>query len=78
MWRIGTNGRTYQLFDSAASRPRGTLLDPADPEVRAAIDRTRKILVQMKAVPLIARLDAAAARGSAHAAGSAAGVQATA
>jgi class 3 adenylate cyclase/tetratricopeptide (TPR) repeat protein len=54
-----------------------TLLDPADPEVGAAIDRTREILFKMKAAPLIARLEAAADRSSARAAGSATGVQAS-
>ena len=39
-----------------------TLLDPAEPEVAAAAGRARQILVQMKAKPLITRLDAVLAR----------------
>ncbi len=38
-----------------------TLLDPAEPEVRAAIDAGRAILVRLGARPLIEQLDAAAA-----------------
>ena len=45
------------------------LLDPAEPEVRAAVDRSRDILVRLEAAPFIARLDAALAR-SADATGS--------
>jgi hypothetical protein len=41
-----------------------TLLDPADPEVRAAADAAREILVRLRAAPFIARLDAALARPS--------------
>jgi tetratricopeptide (TPR) repeat protein len=33
------------------------LLDPDDPEVRAEIERTRRILVRLRAIPFIARLD---------------------
>jgi hypothetical protein len=40
------------------------LLDPADPEVRAAADSARQILVWLEAAPFIARLDAALARSS--------------
>jgi hypothetical protein len=54
-----------------------TLLAPADPEVGAAINRTREILLKMKAAPLIARLDAAADHLPVRAARSAAGIQAT-
>ena len=36
-----------------------TLLDPAEPEVRAAMDSAREILVRLKAKPLLERLDAA-------------------
>jgi hypothetical protein len=39
-----------------------TLLDPADPEVRAAADAAREILVRLEAAPFLARLDAAMAR----------------
>ena len=39
-----------------------TLLDPADPEVRAAAESAREILVRLDAKPFIARLDAAMAR----------------
>lgn len=39
-----------------------TLLDPADPEVRAAADAARDILVRLEAAPFVARLDAALAR----------------
>jgi len=38
------------------------LLDPAEPEVRAAADAAREILVRLGAVPFIERLDAAMAR----------------
>ena len=38
-----------------------TLLDPADPEVRAAAEAAREILVRLEAAPFIARLDAAMA-----------------
>jgi class 3 adenylate cyclase/tetratricopeptide (TPR) repeat protein len=41
-----------------------TLLDPAAPEVRTAADSAREILVGLEAVPFVARLDAALARGS--------------
>ena len=41
-----------------------TLLDPAEPEVRAAIDAGRAILVRLGAQPLIEQLDAAAARST--------------
>jgi hypothetical protein len=40
----------------------GTLLDPADPEVRAAADAAREILVRLEAAPFLARLDASMAR----------------
>ena len=36
-----------------------TLLDPAEPEVRAAADSTREILTRLGAKPFLARLDAA-------------------
>jgi class 3 adenylate cyclase/tetratricopeptide (TPR) repeat protein len=39
-----------------------TLLDPADPEVRAAVDTGREILVRLGARPLLEQLDAALAR----------------
>jgi tetratricopeptide (TPR) repeat protein len=39
-----------------------TLLEPADPEVRAAAGTAREILVRLGAAPFIARLDAALAR----------------
>ena len=38
-----------------------TLLDPADPDVRAAAEAAREILVRLGATPFIARLDAALA-----------------
>ena len=41
-----------------------TWLDPADPEVRAAADRAREILVRLEAAPFIARLEAALAHSS--------------
>jgi hypothetical protein len=41
-----------------------TLLEPADPEVRAAAEAAREILVRLRAAPFIARLDAALARSS--------------
>jgi tetratricopeptide (TPR) repeat protein len=40
-----------------------TLLDPVDPEVRAAADRSRQILVRLAAKPFVERLDAAISRG---------------
>jgi tetratricopeptide (TPR) repeat protein len=40
------------------------LLDSADPEVRAAAEAAREILVRLEAAPFIARLDAALARSS--------------
>ena len=49
-----------------------SLLDPADPEVRAAADAAREILVRLGAAPFIARLDAALARSSDRAGHSAA------
>ena len=42
-----------------------TLLDPAEPEVRAAAERAREILVRLEARPFIERLDATMTRGSA-------------
>ena len=41
-----------------------TLLEPADPEVRAAAGAAREILGRLRAAPFIARLDAALARSS--------------
>lgn len=38
-----------------------TLLDPGDPDVRAAAGRSREILVRLEAAPFIERLDAAMA-----------------
>jgi class 3 adenylate cyclase/tetratricopeptide (TPR) repeat protein len=43
------------------------LLDPADPEVLAAAEIAREILVRLEAAPFIARLEAALVRGSATA-----------
>jgi len=40
------------------------LLDPAEPEVRAAADAARDIFIRLEAAPFIARLDAAPARSS--------------
>ena len=40
-----------------------TLLEPSDPEVRAAAESAREILVRLEAAPFIARLDAALAGG---------------
>ncbi len=45
-----------------------TLLDPAEPDVRAAADAAREILRRLKATPLLERLDAAMARQPAPAA----------
>jgi hypothetical protein len=39
-----------------------TLLDPAEPDVRAAADAAREILVRLRAKPVLERLDAAMAR----------------
>jgi hypothetical protein len=41
-----------------------TLLEPTDPEVRAATGAAREILIRREAAPFIARLDAALARSS--------------
>ncbi len=41
-----------------------TLLDPADPEVRAAAWAAREILVRLEAAPFLTRLDAALGRSS--------------
>ena len=41
-----------------------TLLGPAEPEVRAAVEAAREILVRLDAVPFVARLDAELARES--------------
>ena len=41
-----------------------TLLDPTEPDVRAAIDAGRALLVRLSARPLIEQLDAAAARSA--------------
>ncbi len=49
-----------------------TLLDPAEPEVRAAAEASRDILVRLEAAPFIARLEAASARSSDRAVPSAA------
>jgi tetratricopeptide (TPR) repeat protein len=38
------------------------LLDPAEPEVRAAVEASREILVRLEAAPFIARLDASLGR----------------
>ncbi|HEX7951240.1 MAG TPA: hypothetical protein VF494_12885 [Candidatus Limnocylindrales bacterium] len=40
------------------------LLGPSDPEVRAAIDRSREILARLEARPFLARLDATVARST--------------
>jgi len=40
------------------------LLDPADPDVRAAASATRETLVRLEAAPFVARLDAAMTRSS--------------
>jgi hypothetical protein len=37
------------------------LLDPAEPDVRAAADSAREILTRLEAAPFLARLDAALA-----------------
>ena len=42
-----------------------TLLDPSEPEVRAAAESAREILVRLEAKPFIARLDAATSRAAA-------------
>ncbi len=42
-----------------------TLLDPSEPEVRAAAESAREILVRLGAKPFIARLDAATSRAPA-------------
>ena len=39
-----------------------TLLDPSDPEVLAAAERSREILVRLELAPFIERLDAAIMR----------------
>jgi hypothetical protein len=40
-----------------------TLLDPSDPEVLAVAATARETLVRLEAKPLLARIDAAVARG---------------
>ena len=47
-----------------------TLLDPADPEVRAAADRAHEILTRLRARPFLERLEAAMARTSVGGVGS--------
>jgi len=42
-----------------------TVLDPSDPEVRAAADTARETLVRLRAQPFVERLDAALARSGA-------------
>ena len=49
-----------------------TLLEPTTPEVRAAMDAAREILVRLQAAPFVARLDAALAHSSDRVAHSAA------
>jgi phage portal protein BeeE len=39
-----------------------TLLDPSEPEVRAAVETGREVLVRLRARPFLDRLDAAAGR----------------
>jgi hypothetical protein len=41
-----------------------SLLDPADPEVRATAVEAREILIRLRAAPCVARLDAALERPS--------------
>ena len=43
------------------------LLDPSEPQVKAAAESSREILVRLGAAPFIARLDAALARSAAPA-----------
>jgi hypothetical protein len=45
-----------------------TVLDPSDPEVRAAADTARETLIRLRAQPFVERLDAAMARDSGGAA----------
>jgi hypothetical protein len=45
-----------------------TILDPTDPEVRAAAEAARETLVRLEAAPFVARLDAAMARSGGPAA----------
>jgi class 3 adenylate cyclase/tetratricopeptide (TPR) repeat protein len=54
----------FALDEAMCAIDAATLLDPAHPEVRAAADAAREILVRLGARPLIARLDAALARSS--------------
>ncbi len=53
----------------------GTLLEPSDPEVQAAAEAAREILVRLRSAPFIVRLDAALA-GSPDGAGQSAAPQA--
>jgi hypothetical protein len=48
----------WAMFSAKAS----TLLDPAEPEVKAAAESARGILARLMARPFIERLDAAVAR----------------
>jgi hypothetical protein len=52
------------LDEALTSIEMATLLDPADPEVRAALAGGREILTRLAAAPFIAQLDAAVARSS--------------
>ena len=47
--------------EALAALEMATLLDPAEPEVRAAAEAAREIFVRLEAAPLVARLDAALA-----------------
>ena len=50
-------------FDEALTAiDMATLLDPAEPEVRAAAESARETLVRLRAQPLLTRLETALAR----------------
>jgi hypothetical protein len=50
--------------EALAGLDMATLLDPADPEVRAAANSARVILVRLGAAPFVERLDAAMRRAA--------------
>ena len=52
----------YAVDETLCAIDMATLLDPGEPEVQAAADAAREILVRIKAKPLLERLDTAMAR----------------
>ena len=58
-----------KLDEALTGLEMATLLEPSEPEVRAAGDRAREIFVELEATSLLAQLEAALARPSASADG---------